>query len=66
MKKGVEILPEENYKLRNEDTFEPSTNPTGTGYGVKGHGGTAATSVANGDTDDSSDIFDESLTREAS
>jgi hypothetical protein len=55
MKKGVEILPEENYKLRNEDTFEPSTNPTGS-YGVKGHGGTTATTSSSGDADDSSDM----------
>lgn len=55
MKKGVEILPEENYKLRNEDTFEPSTNPTGS-FGVKGHGGTSTVSTSNGDSDDSLDM----------
>jgi hypothetical protein len=55
MKKGVEILPEENYKLRNEDTFEPSTNPTGS-FGVKGHGGTATVNGSTGDSDESSDM----------
>jgi hypothetical protein len=41
MKKGVEIVPEENYKLRNEDTFEVkasgSNNTAGkSNFGVKG------------------------------
>lgn len=27
MKRGVEIVPEENYRLRGEDRYTPSTNP---------------------------------------
>lgn len=29
MKKGVEIVPEENYRLRNEDTYAPSQKDFG-------------------------------------
>lgn len=34
MKRGVEIIPEENYRLRNEDIYEEG----GSNFGVKGAG----------------------------
>ena len=39
MKKGLEIVPEENYRLRNEDTYETgSAQASQQQFGVKGKG----------------------------
>jgi len=43
MKKGVEVVPEENYRLRNEDTYEA----TGANFGVKGSGASGSSTTAN-------------------
>jgi hypothetical protein len=55
MKKGIEITPEENYRLRNEDTYE-SGNAS---FGTKGSGATTtstASAASNGHLSSSSSL----------
>jgi hypothetical protein len=55
MKKGVEIVPEDNYRLKGEDTYEQNINPS---FGSKGPSGGSSTanSSKNGGADASSDM----------
>jgi hypothetical protein len=38
MKRGVEIVPEDNYRLRQEDIYKPKTGAEAEAFGVKGKG----------------------------
>lgn len=58
MKKGVEIVPEENYRIRSEDIFEVNTNLQSNpqDFGKKGASSKASTST-NASSDDLDDDF---------
>jgi len=44
MKKGVEMIPEENYRLRNEDIYEADGSSDNNDFGRKGGHSTASSS----------------------
>ena len=45
MKRGVEIVPEENYRLRQEDIYSPKTGADGEAFGQKGKSGSVASTT---------------------
>lgn len=45
MKRGVEIVPEENYRLRQEDIYSPKTGADGEAFGQKGKSGSVTSST---------------------
>lgn len=55
MKRGVEIVPEENYRLRNEDFYEPDQAK----FGSKGSGSIGSNSTNSSSNKLKSDLPDE-------
>lgn len=58
MKRGVEIVPEDNYRIRGEDIYQPKTGADAETFGVKGKGGSTSSTAADSVSSFSSSLGD--------